>query len=636
MSTSTPHVIRQQYFHVEVNGTESDGMALQRSLPDLCQHLLMPALERVLDRYAPIEGHLIFERIEIDAGTFTLDRLEHDLIESVTQAVEKILREQSPPPGKKPATNVSSNVQLKTDQQSTQDAFVYFLKTGSLPWSFSLPAGRNLEQAVLDSWQDTKKSNIILRAINTTIVHTIASEVARKRLVRQFSPVFMGNMLTRLSPESKQAMDGVLTVLRGSDVSSIEVKHFERQLWETVFAAVAVGNGLTETTLVDEAWRSLPAAKVQLTALANILEHHWPDAIESTFTNQAENIEPAPQKRIKTKKDRRIEPKKERSIIDNQLEAKEASNKTAIKKNKLVKQLSAETPVAEKKKLKDSTQPESKKVSNKDSTKKTESAKKISQEIPATEKRKAKNSKQPELKKTSNKDNTKNTQSAKQLSPETPVAKKKRRKIAEKPGAREIDQSNINARQETEQSIYINSEQNQVNINDPIDLQQGVYIDCAGLVLLHPFLPRFFEALGIVTEDEILQPDRALCLLHYLATGQSIAPEYELILPKILCNVPLEMPVESAMELSSAELEEAAALLEAVIRHWEALRNTSVEGLRGTFLVRPGKVSVREDGDWQLQVESKSFDILLDQLPWGIGTIKLPWMQRMLWVEWAN
>ena len=89
------------------------------------------------------------------------------------------------------------------------------------------------------------------------------------------------------------------------------------------------------------------------------------------------------------------------------------------------------------------------------------------------------------------------------------------------------------------------------------------------------------------------------------------------------------------MELSAAELEEAAALLEAVIQHWEALRNTSADGLRGTFLVRPGKVTLREDGDWWLQVESKSYDILLDQLPWGIGMIKLPWMQRMLRVEWV-
>jgi hypothetical protein len=162
----------------------------------------------------------------------------------------------------------------------------------------------------------------------------------------------------------------------------------------------------------------------------------------------------------------------------------------------------------------------------------------------------------------------------------------------------------------------------------------GIYIENAGLVLLHPFLPQFFSALDIAAKDQLIKPERALCLLHFLATGQSVAPEYELVLPKILCNLPLLAPVDSSPELSDPEKEEATALLDAVIGHWEVLRNTSPDGLRGTFLLRPGKVSQRGDGDWLLQVEASSFDILLDQLPWGIAMIKLPWMETLLWVEW--
>ncbi|MDD1625986.1 MAG: hypothetical protein LUQ26_00705 [Methylococcaceae bacterium] len=168
------------------------------------------------------------------------------------------------------------------------------------------------------------------------------------------------------------------------------------------------------------------------------------------------------------------------------------------------------------------------------------------------------------------------------------------------------------------------------------DAKEGIYIENAGLVLLHPFLPQFFEALGIAAEDNLLQPERAICLLHFMITGQTIAPEYEMILSKIFCNIPLETPVESDMELTDAEKAEAEALLEAVIQHWDALRNTSIDGLRGTFLLRLGKLSLRDDGDWLLQVESKTVDILLNHLPWGISMIQLPWMQRMLWVEWAN
>jgi hypothetical protein len=92
--------------------------------------------------------------------------------------------------------------------------------------------------------------------------------------------------------------------------------------------------------------------------------------------------------------------------------------------------------------------------------------------------------------------------------------------------------------------------------------------------------------------------------------------------------------VEAPVALTVAEEEEAIALLEAVIRHWDAVGDTSVGGLRGTFLVRPGKLFQRGNGDDVLQVESRSFDILLDRLPWGIGMIQLPWMEKILWVEW--
>jgi len=166
-----------------------------------------------------------------------------------------------------------------------------------------------------------------------------------------------------------------------------------------------------------------------------------------------------------------------------------------------------------------------------------------------------------------------------------------------------------------------------------LGLEEGVFIDCAGVVLLHPFLARFFEGLGIAEGNKLPQPERALCLVHYLATGLLFAPEYDLLLPKLLCNLPVDTPVDSRIELTAAEEEEADALLSAVIRHWDALGNTSAENLRGSFLVRPGKLSQRH-GEHLLQVETRSYDVLLDRLPWGLGLVQLPWMERNLWVEW--
>jgi hypothetical protein len=166
------------------------------------------------------------------------------------------------------------------------------------------------------------------------------------------------------------------------------------------------------------------------------------------------------------------------------------------------------------------------------------------------------------------------------------------------------------------------------------DADTGIFVGDAGLVLLHPFLPALFEGLALSAGERLLAPERALHLLHYLATGQDCAPEYELPLAKILCELPLTQAVHANLALSTAEKDQAQALLDAVIGHWSALRNTGVDGLRAAFLLRRGKLS-RRDGDWLLQVEPDTADILLDQLPWGISPIKLAWMEPMLWVEWG-
>ncbi len=168
-----------------------------------------------------------------------------------------------------------------------------------------------------------------------------------------------------------------------------------------------------------------------------------------------------------------------------------------------------------------------------------------------------------------------------------------------------------------------------------LELEEGIFVECAGLILLHPFLPRLFEALGIAVDGALVQPGRALCLLHFLAAGERHPPEYALVLPKLLCNLPFEEPTDAPVELTAAEQDECRAVLEAVIGHWGALGDASVDALRGTFLVRPGKLSRRGD-DNLLQVESLDFDVLLGQLPWGLSMIRLPWMRRSLLVEWMN
>jgi len=166
---------------------------------------------------------------------------------------------------------------------------------------------------------------------------------------------------------------------------------------------------------------------------------------------------------------------------------------------------------------------------------------------------------------------------------------------------------------------------------------EAIYIENAGLVLLHPFLMSLFENLGL-TKDEKWQDDfgqqKAVLILQYLAKGISPAEEHELVLNKIMCGLQPQEVINTDSELEAETMTECENLLAAVIEHWSILRNTSIESLRETFLMRTGKLS-QVDRGWLLQVEQKSFDMLLGHLPWGIGIIKMPVMSEMIFVEWA-
>ncbi len=158
----------------------------------------------------------------------------------------------------------------------------------------------------------------------------------------------------------------------------------------------------------------------------------------------------------------------------------------------------------------------------------------------------------------------------------------------------------------------------------------------AGLVLLSPFLNTFFEALGLVQDKAFITPDaaqRAALLLEYAATRNTEVPEYDLILNKLLCGIDIEEPLPNHIDLGEVEIEEVGNLLGSVVTHWTALKATSQEGLRKTFLMKDGILSQEAQG-WRLKIERSSVDILVDRLPWSISMIKLPWCKEILNVEW--
>lgn len=174
------------------------------------------------------------------------------------------------------------------------------------------------------------------------------------------------------------------------------------------------------------------------------------------------------------------------------------------------------------------------------------------------------------------------------------------------------------------------------NIWNPPEPANQTMVPKAGLVLLHPFLERFFKNIGLLENGLFISEQhqqRGICLLHHLATGALEFPEEELLLAKYLCNYPAEFPVPRELPISDYELEEAEKVLASALGHWTALKGTSIAGLRVNFLQRKGLLQQDEMG-MTLHLEKHAADVLLDRLPWGLSAVRWSWLPTLLTIKW--
>jgi Contractile injection system tape measure protein len=199
----------------------------------------------------------------------------------------------------------------------------------------------------------------------------------------------------------------------------------------------------------------------------------------------------------------------------------------------------------------------------------------------------------------------------------------------------QIQTSTVNTKQAKEEKQQHYSIEKGTDDEMAFISKEGIYISNAGLVIAAVFLPALFKKLELVNDAVITNIDTAVCLTQYLCTGNETIEEQDLVLPKILCGLHPSFPVNTkTFQLSAAIKQEANDVLASVIEHWAVLKETSVQGLQTSFLMRDGKL-VHQNKKWMLTVEQKTYDMLLKHLPWNISMLQLSWMKEMLVTEWV-
>lgn len=168
------------------------------------------------------------------------------------------------------------------------------------------------------------------------------------------------------------------------------------------------------------------------------------------------------------------------------------------------------------------------------------------------------------------------------------------------------------------------------------DVGTEIRIYNSGIIILWPFLTRFFEELDLVKNEKIVNEEsrnRAVFLLQQLAFNQIDFPEYELVLNKLFVGLPLERYLSPIAGLTEAEKGLCTSLLNGLIANWDKVKSSSTEAIQGTFLQREGILKIKEK-HIDLVIEKKGVDVLLSSLSWNISLIKLPWMEKPMHVEW--
>ena len=164
-------------------------------------------------------------------------------------------------------------------------------------------------------------------------------------------------------------------------------------------------------------------------------------------------------------------------------------------------------------------------------------------------------------------------------------------------------------------------------------------ISDAGLVLVHPFIPRFMHNLGLTDERGRFRsaPSRvyAAHILREIAGLDTPHFDHNLMLEKILCGFSPESLLPEEWEPGEKEQAEVQELLEAIRSYWPPLANSSVQALQKAFLQRSGTIE-RLGESYLVRVESSAMDILLDDLPWECSIILLPWLENPIIVEWQR
>jgi len=605
------HAIGKLLLEVQLPSRE-EAFALQGTLSTGVTMELEPMLSALLDSWADPDTLLQIDKLEIDLGSCDLETLRKELPEMIIGYLRKHY------PGMQSQLTMEAGMQRIPLIQGYYESWLYFLERGILPSS-----------AV--KWQQPEWEAGILAALSSETYALQQCKVlfmehpyAIRRLVLQFSPAFVRNWILAYSA------DAYRQVLQLIDEWETFIYH--PQLREAAGALAQAQQQLfpvlpARTSYHDDIFIWLireiivPGRTVDNTALLQqLMQPLMSKAKEAVVPRLLFVLQKTTTAAVKA------------PVLLQQTAATLAMQYlpeiTALQKSLFIAQQENERHKQGEKRDREDSAQRRQHDTTKDGPEQQEQA------SARKHREQERNDEQARREKTA--EEIKSDKASSIQEEEKAAAEEKEQKAREEREEGTAEQGAIDKEADLKKTALSSADEDTASPEPPAE-GSVYYINNAGLILLHPYLSFFFDALelreGQQFKDEAAK-HRAVQLLGYLAYGEEDIPEWDLVLPKILCGIQPAEPVRRFIPLTDTEKTEANELLAAVISHWNALGNTSPDGLRGNFLLREGKLEWKEE-EWQLYVTQQAYDMLLNRLPWGFSVVGLSWMPWLIKTVWT-
>lgn len=172
--------------------------------------------------------------------------------------------------------------------------------------------------------------------------------------------------------------------------------------------------------------------------------------------------------------------------------------------------------------------------------------------------------------------------------------------------------------------------------NHSTPVKRDIPVYNAGIVLLSGFTDILFQRLKLTEKQKFTSLEnqiKAVHALQYLITGSTGFEQTYLALNKVLCGFSTNEIIPDQIDISEESKALINGLMYAVIGHWPEIENSSIDGFRANWLIRDGNLIELED-KWELTVQKRAYDILLNTSSFYFSSVKYPWMNKPLHVNW--